>query len=293
MESELIPVQVGWQDTFSTFYIELTCPNEPMGCLSERVIKHGHETSVKGHPQHYECKNCQRHFFPHTLKFFSQLEQSINERLFSVLRDGKIDTKLLGDILGSSPGTVSKIMRYIVEKVANHPRTEIFWKSPTNARAIFIDETWINIAQKTRYLIVLLNEKGNVLAFELVKRRTSKKIQELIARAEQRLNEPVELFITDDFSAYKGAMTGLKRNVIHVRHIHQPPYGRIVVDEIEVNEREIVTTHMATTNDILLETNTFIVRISKSIKKIHEPGKRGRKKGGKNRPKEIIKEEKR
>ncbi|MGQ4875215.1 MAG: hypothetical protein ACP6IY_14205 [Promethearchaeia archaeon] len=56
------------------------------------------------------------------------------------------------------------------------------------------------------------------------------------------MDEPAELFITDDFSAYKGAMTGLKRNVIHVRHIHQPPYGRIVIDEIEVNEREIVTT---------------------------------------------------
>lgn len=50
---------------------------------------------------------------------------------------------------------------------------------------------------------------------------------------------------------------------------------------------------MATTNDILLETNTFIVRISKSVKKIHDPGKRGRKKGGKNRPKELIEEEKR
>ncbi|MGQ4875214.1 MAG: hypothetical protein ACP6IY_14200 [Promethearchaeia archaeon] len=90
----------------------------------------------------------------------------------------------MGEILGSSPGTVSKIMRYIVEKVANHPRTEIFWKSPTDARAIFINETWINIAQKTWYFIVLLNEKGNVLAFELVKRRTSKKIRELIERAE-------------------------------------------------------------------------------------------------------------
>lgn len=293
MESELIPVRVGWQDTFSTFFIELACPNELRGCSSENVIKHGHDTSVKGHPQHYECKDCQRHFYPHTSGFFSQLEESINQRLFSVLRDGKIDTKLLGEILGSSPGTVSNIMRYIVEKVANHPRTEIYWKSPADARAIFIDETWINIAQKTWYLIVLINEKGNVLAFELVKSRTSEKILELVERAEQRLNDTSDLFITDDFSAYKGAMTRLKRSLVHVRHIHQPPYGRIVVDKIEIHEKEIITTHMATTNDILLETNTFIVQISKSIKKIHETGKRGRKRGGKNRSKDVIEREKR
>jgi transposase-like protein len=293
MESELIPVKVGWQDTFSTFFIDLACPNEPKGCLSENIIKHGHDTSVKGHPQHYECKDCQRHFYPHTSGFFSQLEESINERLFSVLQDGKIDTALLGEILGSSPGTISKIMRTIVEKVANHPKTEIFWKSPTTAQALFIDETWINIALITWYLIVILNERGNVLAFELVKSRTSEKIIELIKRAERRLSHNVGLIATDDFSAYKGAMTGLRRNILHVRHIHQPPYGRIVIDQIEAKEKEIITTHIATTNDILLETNTFIVRISKSVKKIHERGKRGRKKGGKNRPKEIIEQEKR
>ncbi|MGQ4875213.1 MAG: hypothetical protein ACP6IY_14195 [Promethearchaeia archaeon] len=65
----------------------MACPNEPISCSSERIIKHGYDTSVKGHPQHYECKDCRRYFYPHTSGFFSQLEQSINERLFSVLRD--------------------------------------------------------------------------------------------------------------------------------------------------------------------------------------------------------------
>ncbi len=142
-------------------------------------------------------------------------------------------------------------------------------------------------------MVVLLNEKGNVLAFELVKKRTSEKIIELILRAERRLDHPIEMLITDDFSTYKGVATGLKRDLIHVRHIHQPPYGRIVIDKIEIKEKEIITTHMATTNDIMLETNTFIVRISKSVKKIHETGKRGRKQGGRNRPKAVIEREKR
>lgn len=293
MESELIPVQIGWQDSFSTFYIELACPSTLGGCSSQAIIKHGHDTSVKGHPQHYECKECDRHFYPHTSGVFSQLKHSINERLFSVLYKGKIDTKLLGEILGSSPATISKIMSLIIEKVANHPKTEIYWKSPISAKAIFIDETWINISKRTWYLVVLLNEKGNVLTFELVKKRTSDKIIELILRAERRLNQPVGMLITDDFSTYKGVATGLKRDLIHVRHIHQPPYGRIVIDKIEFTKKEIITTHLATTNNILLETNTFIIRISKSVKRIYETGKRGRKRGGKNRPKTVIEQEKR
>ncbi len=293
MEPELIPVQVGWQDNFSTFFIELICPNEPKGCPSEIVIKHGHDTSVKGRPQHYECKHCRRHFYPHTSGFFSQLEESINERLFSALKDGSIDTSLLGEISGSSPGTVSSLIRYVIEKVANHPKTELFWKSPTTAQAIFIDETWINISKKTWYLIVLLSEKGSVLAFELVKHRTSNKIIELIKRAESRLGDPARMLITDDFSTYKGAATGLKRDLVHVRHIHKPPYGRVIIDLIEIKKKEILTTHIATINDVLLETNTFIVRISKSVKKIYEKGKKGRKKGGKNRPRDVIEREKR
>lgn len=293
MESKLIPVKIGWQDIYSTFFIELTCPNAIDGCSSEKIIKHGHDTSVKGHPQHYECKECSRHFYPHTSGVFSQIAESLNQRLFSVLCNGKIDTKLLGEILGSSPSTISKIMRCIVEKVANHPKTDIFWKSHTTAQAIFIDETWLNIFRKTWYLIVLLTEKGNVLSFELVEHRTSENIIKLIKQAERRLDHPTGMLITDDFSTYKGVATGLKRNLIHVRHIHKPPYGRMVIDKIEIHEKEIITTHIATTNDILLKTNTFLVRISKSVKKMQEIGKKGRKKGGKNRPKAIIENEKR
>ena len=58
MESGLIPVQIGWQDSLSTFYVELTCPSLLEGCLSQSIIKYGHDTSVKGHPQHFMCKKC-------------------------------------------------------------------------------------------------------------------------------------------------------------------------------------------------------------------------------------------
>jgi len=290
---DLFQVQIGWQDAFSTFDVEIECPDTLNGCSSENVVKRGHDKKVKGEPQHYECKNCNRHFYAHTSGFFSKLERSINEHLFSVLKDGKIDYKLLGEILSSSLSTVSNILRFIVEKVANHPKTDVIWKGPSSGEAIFIDETFIKIAKRMWYLIVFLSEKGNVLAFELVKKRTKEKILELFKKAEQRLDKEVKIFITDDFPTYKGVAIGLERDIIHVRHIHKPPYGRIVVDEITRKENEIITRHYATTNDILVETNAFIVQVSESVKKKSENGKKGRKKAGKNRPKEVIEEQKR
>ncbi|NVM29581.1 MAG: hypothetical protein HWN65_12135 [Candidatus Helarchaeota archaeon] len=52
------------------------------------------------------------------------------------------------------------------------------------------------------------------------------------------------------------------------------------------------TIHVATTNDIFQDENTFLVRVSESEKIKHEKGKRGRKKGSKNGPKKEIDAEK-
>ncbi len=56
----------------------------------------------------------------------------------------------------------------------------------------------------------------------------------------------------------------------------------MVVDIIEHKPKSIKVTHVATTNDIFCMDNTFLTQVSSSEEKIHEKGKRGRKKGGKN-----------
>ena len=68
-----------------------------------------------------------------------------------------------------------------------------------NGEAIYIDETFIKIAKKTWYLFVFLSDKGNMLAFELVKQRKKDRILELFKKAEQRLGKEVRIMITDDF----------------------------------------------------------------------------------------------
>jgi len=109
---------------------------------------------------------------------------------------------------------------------------------------------------------------------------------------EKRTGGSISILVTDDFSTYKGVATGLGYDLIHVRHVHKPPYGRICIDLIRHAEKSVKTIHVATTNDIFLNENTFLVPVSESEKIKRETGKRGRKKGGKNRPKKIIKTEK-
>ena len=105
---EPISVQIGWGSVFSTFQVELECPNAKKGCSSNVIVKRGHDTKLKEKPQHYECVECKRHFYPHTSGFFASLEGALNGRLFSVLKHGKLAHALLGEILGSPPSTISQ-----------------------------------------------------------------------------------------------------------------------------------------------------------------------------------------
>ena len=145
MSKEFTPVEVSCWGVSVIFFVELKCANVNKGCSSRKIIKHGNDTSVEGATQHYEYKECGRHFYPHRSAFFRQLKEAINENLFSALKDGKIDTELLKGILDPSSAMISRIMRSMVEKVAKHPKTEVFWKGSITTIAIFIDKTWINI----------------------------------------------------------------------------------------------------------------------------------------------------
>ncbi|MHA1251480.1 MAG: hypothetical protein ACTSRP_15930 [Candidatus Helarchaeota archaeon] len=45
-------MEVGCLKASLTFFAELKCPNSPKGCFSCKIIKHEHDTPVKGAPQH-------------------------------------------------------------------------------------------------------------------------------------------------------------------------------------------------------------------------------------------------
>lgn len=288
--SETILITVN--EISSRVEIPILCPNSSRGCRSENLVKNGHDTSVKDCPQYFYCKDCDISFYPHTSAFFQEVELELREYFSRFLVDGKFNVAGLKSLLDCSDSTISQIFEMVLNAVNSSKSLSDVWMSPKSASAVFVDETWINIDRSTFYLIVAVNTQKEVLAWDLVKHRTKSKLLALLERVQTRTNASIPILVTDDFSTYKGVATGLGYDLIHVRHVHKPPYGRICIDLIRHTEKHVKTIHCATTNDIFQRENTFLIRVSESEKMKHEKGKRGRKSGGKNRPKKEIAMEK-
>jgi transposase-like protein len=279
-------------DISSQVEIPILCPNHSRGCKSEEIVKNGHDTSVKEHPQYFRCKNCNISFYAHTSAFFKEVELQLREVLVDFFASGKFNMDGLQSTLNCSKPTISRIFQQVVNAVNASKQLIEVWTAPKSARALFVDETWINIDRQVFYLIVVVSEQKEVLAWDLVKHRTKERIISILKRVEDRLGNNISILVTDDYSTYKGVATGLGYDLTHVRHVHQPPYGRMCIDLVRHGRKAVRTIHIATTNDIFKHENTFLVRVSESKKPKYETGKRGRKRGGKNRPKKVIKAEK-
>ena len=287
-ESSIITVN----EISSQMDIPILCPNYSRGCESKELVKNGHDTSVKGSPQSFHCKDCGKSFYSHTSGFFLEVEQHLREELLKFFAAGKFNVDGLKTMLNCSKSTISRLFQQVVNAINGSTSLSDLWTSPRSGEAFFVDETWINIDKQTFYLIAVVNDQKEVLAWDLVKHRTKERIISILRRVEARIAGQISILVTDDFSTYKGVATGLGYDLTHVRHVHQPPYGRICIDLIRHEEKAVKTVHVATMNDIFQHENTFLVRVSESHKTKHETGKRGRKRGGKNRPKKIIKAEK-
>ncbi|MHA1756017.1 MAG: hypothetical protein ACTSVV_04550 [Promethearchaeota archaeon] len=57
------------------------------------------------------------------------------------------------------------------------------------------------------------------------------------------LGSILEIIISDDFSTYKKVVKLLFFDIIHIRYIHKPPYGRIVIDITKHGVRRIIISH--------------------------------------------------
>ena len=272
--------------------IPILCPNSLRGCKSEDLVKNGHDTSVKGSPQILHCKDCGKYFYPHTSAFFKEVELKLREEFIKFFEKGKFDVGRLIFTLNCSESTISKIFQQVINAINGSRHLLAAWISPKKAEVLFVDETWINIDKQTFYLIVVVNDQKEVLAWDLVKHRTKDRIIAILKQAQARIRKNIPILVTDDFSTYKGVATGLGYDLIHVRHVHKPPYGRICIDLIRHSKKYVKTIHAATLNDIFQHENTFLVRVSESQKIKYETGKRGRKRGGTNRSKELISAEK-
>jgi hypothetical protein len=274
MELELTIGKDGKEETVT---LSCLCPR----CESDDLICNGHDMNVQGNPQHLVCTRCGKRFYPHTSYHAKVFALALVAFLGQLLDKGRISVQRLKAAMKSPSSTASSVMARIVKAVNASPRTKAFWAEPVEGLALFIDETFIKIRKKTWYLIVILNEAGRVLHYDVVRHRTADVILEMLLKVSLRLLQPFTHLITDGYTAYVKVAKIIGRDLIHVQCIHKPPYKRVIINQITHEADRIIIKTLATMDDILKNTNAFIAQESTKIeRKIKE--KRGRPKGVKN-----------
>jgi len=274
VEMELTIGKDGKEETVT---LSCLCPR----CESDELICNGHDVNVQGNPQHLVCAKCGKRFYPHTSYHAKVFALALVAFLGQLLDKGRISPQRLKAAMKSPSSTASSVMARIIKGVNQSPSTKAFWTEPVEGLALFIDETFIKIRNKTWYLIVILNEEGRVLHYDVVSNRTADVILEMLSKVSLRLVKPFTHMITDGYTAYMKVAKMIGRDIVHVQCIHKPPYKRVIINQITHEADRIIIKTLATTDDILKNTNAFTAQESIKIER-KTKGKRGRPKGVKN-----------
>lgn len=272
--------------------IKIRCPNEKKSGQKHEFNKNGHDTSVKNSPQQYNCDTCGKSFYGHTSKFFDSLKSNIKETINDAMKRGRIDIKALARRMNLNKSTISRLIHQILlQVIQTKKKTKTFKTKKRRSNCLLVDETFLKIAKKTWYLILVISGNNKVMAVRLVKKRSKAIILEMVRDCASRLLYGLQMLFTDGFKVYVGVARDLNQDLIHVRHIHKPPYGRIEIDTYSYDQYDVTRTTLKTTNEITAVNGYFLgqVRVKKTSLGNR---KRGRKTGTKNRAKKEIKAEK-
>lgn len=272
--------------------LPILCPNQTDKGINHLITKNGHDTSIKSKPQQYLCKTCLKSFYAYTSKFFISLQIEFKKVLSDVIKGGSINITPIANRLQLQKSAVSRLIGKILENVIiSIKKNKSFLKKRRKSCVLIVDETFIKIHKKTWYLILVISGNNKVMSVRLVERRDKETILDIIKDCERRLLYGLQMLISDGFQVYIGVALELKHELIHVRHIHKPPYGRIEIHHYSYRETELIVTKIETTNEITKVNGYFLARVKEDSKPINGGKKRGRKPGTKNRPKKVIKEE--
>lgn len=272
--------------------VPILCPNQDNGNNSHYIVRNGKDTKTKDKYQQFWCHTCGSSFYAHTSKEFKALEIEIKDVIESTIKGGHIKIERLASRLNIKKSKASKLLGSILKAIVQDRRNyKFFLKKRRRSSVLFVDETFLTIHGKTWYIIVVMSGNNKIMDVKLVKHRTKDVLLAIIKDCEKRLLYGLKILISDGFTPYKGVALGIGHSLIHVRHIHKPPYGRVEFDIYKFVQGKVHITTGKTTNEITKINGYFIVRIS--VKKVKiTADKKGRKMGSKNRSKEVIEAEK-
>ena len=286
--------ELGGQSVNLEFKIE--CPRQQDPADLHIIEKNGHAIKTKAKSQQFHCKTCGRYFYSNTSRFFTQFDSNIKQKIEDHLMDGNLKNFDLAKLCNWSTSGAGRILDKILIEIGEKVPDLLETLGKIHVKIVFMDETFLKIQGKTWYLIMAISETGHILAAELKEHRDQETIIRMMHDIERQTDTPIPIFATDGLSTYKGVALALHHDLIHIRHIHAPPYGRVEIDAIKLltSPGEVEITTISTINDIFQKGGVFLAQVHKKEISILNPPpkKRGRKEGGKNRPKEVIQAEK-
>lgn len=279
-QASFVRLEIGNGPNSTVATLPCLCP----ACTSTDIKHNGHDTSVNGNPQYLKCNACGMTFYIHTSYYVDHFGEELKKYMGTCLQGGHLNTQRLKIALNAPESTASNVMARIISLINTSPRAETFWSEPVKGRILFFDETHITIGKKDWFLIVILDEEGRVLHFDITEHRSAEIIYNMIKIIEPRMEELFTHLISDAYPAYTRVAKMLGRDIVHVQHIHKPPYGRIIIDRIHHEPDKIITMTYATTNEIFVNSGAFIVQESMREER-KTTKKRGRPKGSKSKQK--------
>jgi len=290
----ILKFELGGQSVNLEFKIE--CPRQQDPADLHIIEKNGHAIKTKAKSQQFHCKTCGRYFYSNTSRFFTQFDSNIKQKIEDHLMDGNLKNFDLAKLCNWSTSGAGRILDKILIEIGEKVPDLLETLGKIHVKIVFMDETFLKIQGKTWYLIMAISETGHILAAELKEHRDQETIIRMMHDIERQTDTPIPIFATDGLSTYKGVALALHHDLIHIRHIHAPPYGRVEIDAIKLltSPGEVEITTISTINDIFQKGGVFLAQVHKKEISILNPPpkKRGRKEGGKNRPKEVIQAEK-
>ncbi len=270
-------------------FFKVQCPGQHPHERAHHVVKNGHDTSVKGHPQQYSCETCGASFYTHTSAFFRALFGDLKRLLKRALRGGRLDLKELAARFDLSSSAASRLLAALLRHLDVMGELKRYKELPRDGKVLFADETFLKIQGEQWYIVVFQNEHGKVLDAFVTRERSAGVLLPRFRKAMARMKRGVSIIVSDDFPAYQGVVLALRADILHVRCVHKPPYGRVILDLVRWEGNIAHYTTVATISDVLKARNTFLARVTKHNKKIKIPGtKRGHPKGTKNRPRSVT-----
>ena len=268
-------MQVSWtlSGTNSEIYVEipLFCPE----CGSDRIWKAGIDPTTKQKPQKIYCAACGRRFYPHTSQFFQdQTHNFLADLIEAALGRGHTiaDLATRYHMASSVISTIlTDFFAYLTEVQAKAQAV----RAMHPGKVILMDEKFLKIGGTAYKWIIAVNEYGDPLADLLARDRAASTILAVLLEA-IRAGGPPDLIVTDGFAGYRKAMLLAGLSLIHVEHIHKPPYGRVIITQIENTPTEITETSIGTTNEIFVQKGVNLGRVLvkttlKSQKKTRAP----------------------